>query len=157
MCLSNIYILYLCCCSYFQGMFLAAVKQTKFWDWCTWSVLAAAQRHVQVDHSLFSHGNWCVLNREECPPSSMCVLWHGALSQMTHRLCHQSLFLCRKKSLRFWSKRPERGRRSGCPSGVLDLWSQQSHGIKVWGQECLILVVSRLKSAIYCTVSYTSL
>lgn len=54
---------------------------------------------------------------------------------------------------RFWSKKSARVADLAAPRAGLDLWSQQSHEIKFWGQERSVSVVIRLKSAIYCNIS----
>lgn len=70
--------------------------------------------------------------------------------------CRQSLFLCQEIP-HIWAQKTGAARWSGCPWGDLDSCSQQSHGIKLWGQECSVYVVHRLKSAIYCGAFYVSL
>ncbi len=61
------------------------------------------------------------------------------------------------KSLRFGSKRLERVGDLAALEAILDSCSQQSHGIKLLGQERSIFVASCLKSAIYWSLSYISL
>lgn len=78
----------------------------------------------------------CVLGCEECPPSSMCVLWH----EMTHRLLSPVAVSLSANPFRFGSKGLERGRRIWLPlEAILDSWAQHSHGIKLWGQERSVL------------------
>lgn len=123
-----------------------ALPEVTWLSYCCWT------NTFWFGKSLFSHGNWSVLNWGMSAFLHVRPLTRGSVRDDSQAFVVSRCFFVLKIP-QILVQKAWAGRRSGCPRGVLDSWSQQSHGINLWGQKPSWSAVSKVPSTVSCLTS----